>query len=192
MFFRATVILGIILLISGTTALPTVKAEAGDSGIVPVSELEKELTGIEQELTSLEKEIDTLLEDLVDPTITSLSVFFSSQNIRGQVPASIQIRLDGELLTTRDFSETDRLVLVRGGALEVYSGIAEPVAHDLTVECFLSSGELPGGITSTGRATYKFQAKRAVANFLEIALAEDLTKKAAPYKLSARHWSKEP
>jgi len=192
MCFRATVILAITLLISGTTALPIVKAETAGSGTKSVSELEKDLTDIEQELTSLEKEIDTLLEDLVDPKITSLSVFFSSQNLRGQVPVSIQIQLDGELLTTREFTETDRLILIRGGALEVYSGIAEPVNHNISIECFLSSGEAPGGITSTGKATYKFQANRAAANFLEIALAEDLTRKVSPYKLSARHWSKEP
>ena len=187
-----TTILAIIILLSGTLALTTVQAETSNSRTVPVRELEDELTGIEQELTSLEKEIDDLLEDLVDPKITSLSVFFSSQNIRGQVPASIQIKLDGELLTTREFAETDRLVLVRGGALEVYSGIAEPVSHSLTVECFLSSGEPQSGITSTGKAIFKFEARRAMANFLEIALTEDLAKKAATYKLSARHWSREP
>ena len=180
------------LLISGTTALPVAKAETGEPGARSISELERDLTDIEKELTSLEKEIDTLLEDLVDPKITSLSVFFSSQNIRGQVPVSIQIQLDSELLTTREFTETDRLVLIRGGSLEVYSGIAEPVSHNLSVECFLSSGEAPGGIISTGKATYKFQANRAAANFLEIALAEDPTRKVSPFKLSARHWSKEP
>ena len=192
MRLKITTVLAVIFLISGTIALATVQAETGNTRTVPVRELENELTGIEQELTGLEKEIDALLEDLVDPKITSLSIFFSSQNIRGQVPASIQIQLDGELLTSREFAETDRLVLVRGGAIEVYSGIAEPVSHNLAVECFLSSGELQDGITSTGKAIFKFEARRAAANFLEIALTEDSAKKAATYKLSARHWSKEP
>jgi len=192
MRLKITTVLAIIILISGTIALATVQAETGNTSTVPVKELEDELTGIEKELTGLEKEIDALLEDLVDPKITSLSIFFSSQNIRGQVPASIQIQLDGELLTTREFAEIDRLVLVRGGAIEIYSGIAEPVSHNLAVECFLSSGEPQGGITSTGKAIFKFEARRATANFLEITLTEDSAKKAATYKLSARHWSKEP
>lgn len=192
MRLKAVAVLAITILISGAIALPIVQAETADSGTVPVSELEDELTGIEKELTGLEKEIDALLEDLVDPRITSLSVFFSSRNIRGQVPASIQIQLDGELLTTREFTETDRLILVRGGAIEVYSGIAEPVSHNLTVECFLTSGGPQGVIMSTGKTTFKFEARRTMANFLEIALTEDPAKKAATYKLSARHWSKEP
>lgn len=187
-----TTVLAIIILLSVTLALTSVQAETGNSRTVPVKELENELTGIEQELTSLEKEIDELLEDLVDPKITSLSVFFSSRNIRGQVPVSIQIQLDGELLTSRGFDETERLILVRGGSIEVYSGIAKPVSHSLTVECFLSSGESQDGIASTGKATFKFEARRTMANFLEITLTEDPAKKTVTYKLSARHWSKEP
>jgi hypothetical protein len=189
---KTTTALTIMLLLSCIAALATVQAGAGGSGTAPVSELESELTGIEQELTGLEKEIDVLLEDLVDPKITSLSVFFSSQNIRGQVPASVQIQLDGKLLTSREFAETDRLVLIRGGAIEVYSGLAEPVSHSLSIECFLSSGQPQGTITSTGKAVFEFEARRAVANFLEITLSQDPAKKVVTYKLGARHWSKEP
>ena len=192
MCFRTTAILAITLLISGTTALPIVKAETAGSGTKSVSELEDELTDIEQELTGLEKEIDVLLEDLVDPKITSLSVFFSSQSISGKVPVSLQIQLDGELLTSKEFVETDRLVIIRGGAIEVYSGIAEPVSHNLSVECFLSSGELQDGITSTGKAIFKFDARRAMANFLEISLSQGPANKPTTYKLEARHWSGEP
>jgi hypothetical protein len=192
MRLKTTAALAIIILIFCSISLSNVQAESGDSRIVPVSELENELTGIEKELTGLEKEIDTLLEDLVDPKITSLSVFFSAKTIRGQVPISIQIRLDGELLTNKEFAETDRLVLVRDGAIEVYSDIAEPVSHILTVECFLSSAESQNGITSTGKSSFKFEAIRAMANFLEITLSEDPIKKATAYNLSARHWSREP
>jgi hypothetical protein len=191
MRLRATVLV-ITILVTGTTSLTAALAETGNSRSVTVSELEDELTDIEKELNSVEKEIDTLLEDLVDPRITSLSIFFSFQNIPGQVPVSIHIQLDDELLTTREFPETDRLILIRGGAIEVYSGIAEPVSQNLTVECFLTSGESQTGITSTGKALFRFEARRATANFLEITLTEDPLKKPTIYKLSARHWSKEP
>jgi hypothetical protein len=192
MRLRIKTALAIILLMSGIIAQATVQAETSPSRAVPVSELEDELTDIEQELTGLEKEIDVLLEDLVDPKITSLSVFFSSQSISGKVPVSLQIQLDGELLTSKEFVETDRLVIIRGGAIEVYSGIAEPVSHNLSVECFLSSGELQDGITSTGKAIFKFDARRAMANFLEISLSQDPANKPTTYKLEARHWSMEP
>jgi len=189
---RTVTALAIMILVSGLMLLGTVRVRAADPSTVPISELEDELTDIEQELTGLERQIDALLEDLVDPKITSLSVFFSSQSIRGHVPASIQVQLDDQLLTNRKFDETDRLLLVRGGALEVYSGVTDPAFHDLTVECFLTSEAPQGGIISSGKATFKFEARRAVANFLEITLAEDPAKKADPYKLSARNWSKEP
>ena len=193
MMLRRTIIVAITILIAGTFSLPALRAETAGSGApVPIRELEDELTGIEQELTGLEKEIDALLEDLVDPKITSLSVFFSSQNIHGQVPVSLQIRMESEFLASRDFDETDRLVLIRGGAIEVYSGIAEPVSHNLSVECFLTSSDAPGQIIRTGKTVFRFEARRSVANFLEITLGQDPEKKPASYKLNARHWSREP
>ena len=159
---------------------------------VPIEELEDELTDIEKELTDLEKKIDTMLEDLVDPKLTSLSIFFASQQLKGKVPASLLLKLDGDPLATVKFEETDRLVLVRGGALEVHSGIVDPVSHTFTVECILVSSTPGQESVSTGKTSFKFEAHRASANFLEITLSEDLTKKAAGFRMNARSWSKEP
>jgi len=181
-----------IFLTSGTIFLGVPPAGAVDPQTVPVSELEDELTAIEKELTDLEKEIDVLLEDLVDPRITSLSVFFAAQNIRGQVPVLLQVQLDGAPLTSREITEADRLVLVRGGAIEVHSGITEPVSQNLAVECILSSKELPEGVSSTGKEIFKFEPVRARANFIEITLSEEFINKTPVLKLGARHWSKEP
>lgn len=157
-----------------------------------VNELEKELTAIESELSGLEEEIDILLEDLVDPRITSFAIFFASQEIPGQVPAFLEIHLDGELLTSLRFSETDRLVLIRGGAIEVYSGITDPVRHDIVVECTLTSREAQNGLSSTGKSTFRFDAIRARANYLEISLIRDEETKPPSIKLSSRFWYKEP
>ena len=189
---RITNIFAILVILSGAMGLNPTLVRAQDPGPATVHELEDELTDIELLLTTLEKEIDTLLADLVDPRITSLSVFFSTRDVSGQEPVSIQILLDDVLIAGREFDETDRRVLAQGGTLEVYSGTAEPVPHKLTVECFLASGEASGQITTTGKAVYKFDAKRSMANFLEIALAEDPTKKVNTFILSARHWTKEP
>ena len=139
-----------MFLTAGITFLWAPRAEAVDPEVAPVSELEDELTAIERELTDLEKEIDVLLEDLVDPRITSLSIFFAARDIRGRVPVSLQVHLDGKLLTARQLTENDRLVLVRGGAIEIHSGTAEPVSQNLSVECILSSSEPPDKVSSTG------------------------------------------
>ena len=167
------------------------RAVAADPQIAPVSELENELTAIERELTDLEKEIDVLLEDLVDPKVTSLSVFFSAGNVRGRVPVSLQVQLDGALLATRELTQDDRLILVRGGAIKIHSGMAEPVAQNLAVECILSSSEPAGKVTSTGEAVFRFEPVRARENFIEITLSEDLSNKTSGLKLNARYWSKE-
>lgn len=184
--------LTMIVLFTGAAGFLTAPVRAQEPGPEKINELENELTDIELLLTTLEKEVDTLLADLVDPRITTLSVFFSTRDIRGQGPVSIQVLLDDEMIATRKFDDTDRLVLGRGGTIEVYSGTAEPVPHKLTVECFIAPSEPAGQVITTGKAVYKFETKRSVTNFLEIALAEDSEKKVNTYTLSARHWTKEP
>ena len=173
------------------TALPIAAQEMMEAPAT-IEELERELTGIEEELLDLESRIDSMLGELVDPRITSLSVFFSSSEIRGRTPNSIQLILDGDPLTAREFSETERLILLRGGALEVYAGISDPALHTLIVVCALSSGTSGADASNTAKAAFEFENKRSAANFLEITLAEDLSNKSPDLVLSARHWSKEP
>jgi hypothetical protein len=184
----------LITLFSGTVQ-PAHTADTPKTPVpppVPIKKLEGELTTIEKELTDLEKQIDTMLEDLVDPKLTSLSIFFASQQLKGKVPASLVLKLDGDPLASVKFEETDRLVLVRGGALEVHSGIVDPASHTFTVECILVSSTPGQESVSTGKTSFKFDARRAAANFLEITLSEDLTKKPAGFRMNARSWSKEP
>ncbi len=181
----------LILLFLAVPALPGLSG-AQDAAPVPVEEIEGELQTIEKELTDLEKKVDSMLEDLVDPKVSTLSVFFLSQGIRGQVPVSVQLEMDGERLSTKKFDDTDRLILIRGGALEIYSGISEPGERTVTVECFLSSGGQTGELASTGKSTFQLESRKAVSNFLEITLAEDPGRKSGNYLLTARHWYKEP
>jgi hypothetical protein len=192
MFRKTVAICSLVIFCLAAGLVPEVHP-AGTSGApLPVKELEGELANIEKELSDLEKEIDTMLEDLVDPKLTSLSVFFASQQLKGKVPASIQLTLDGDPFASRKFEETDRLVLVRGGALEVHAGIVDPSAHIITVECYLVSSTPGQETVSTGKTSFKFEARRAAANFIEITLSEELTKKPVGFRMNARSWSKEP
>ena len=163
-----------------------------DEDIVPIEKLEGELSSIEGELAELEKKIGGMLEDLVDPKITSVSIFFSSGQITGRVPASIELKLDGKTLAARTFSETDRLVLVRGGTIEVFGGIIDPVDPTLLVSCLLSSTDDAKYKSTSAKGAFKFLPRRATANFLEIGLEAGADKKSQELKLGARHWSKEP
>lgn len=167
-------------------------SRAQENGPKSFNELESELSEIERELSGLEREVDSLLEDLVDPRVTSLSIFFTSQELRGQVPVSLEIVLDGERLVSRQFDETARLVLMRGGSVEVYSGVAEPGERSLQAECFLSAQSPQTGLVSAARTTFRLEIMRAMANYLEISLDNDPARKTVPFRLGARHWSREP
>ena len=192
MFRKTVAICSLVIFFLAAGMVPEVHPASISGAPLPVEELEDELANIEKELSDLEKEIDTMLEDLVDPKLTSLSVFFASQQLTGKVPTSIQLKLDGDPLAGRKFDETDRLVLVRGGALEVHAGIVDPSTHTITVECYLVSSTPGQETVSTGKTTFKFEARRAAANFLEITLSEELAKKTIGFKMDARSWSKEP
>ncbi|MDF1535538.1 MAG: hypothetical protein P1S46_03420 [bacterium] len=192
MFRKTVAICSFIILLLSAGLVPEAHPDDTGGAPAPVEELEGELADIEKDLSVLEKQIDVMLEDLVDPKLTSLSVFFASQPLRGKVPASIQLTLDGNPLASREFEETDRLVLVRGGALEVHAGIVDPSSHIITVECFLVLSTPVQEVVSTGKTSFKFDAMRAAANFLEITLSEELSKKPTGYRMNARSWSREP
>jgi len=160
--------------------------------IVPIDDLEKELSSIESKVLELELNIDNMLESLVDPKITSISIFFSSGQITGRVPISVDMHIDGKKISSRTFSEIDRLVLLRGGTIEVYGGIIEPKSHTLAISCLLSSTDKSDFEQSTGKGTFKFEPRRASANFFEISLTEKSSRKGDQIKLNARHWSREP
>ncbi len=74
-------------------AAPTVSFGA-ETGKGSISGLETELSQIEQRLNTIEKKVNSLLEDLVDPKITSVSLFFSSSGRIQAIPLSLEIRMD--------------------------------------------------------------------------------------------------
>lgn len=181
-----------ILSIALLLALGVAGAAAAAGDIVPVENLEAELSSIETELSSLEQDIDGMLDDLVDPKITSVSIFFTADQVPGRVPVSVELKLDGKKLAARTFSETDRLVLVRGGTIEIFGGISDPVPHTLVVTGMLSSTDSGKYSAAAVKGAFKFEPRRASANFLEINLTTGAGTRDQELKLSARHWSREP
>ncbi|TNF48549.1 hypothetical protein EP232_02290 [bacterium] len=163
-----------------------------DSGQQPIGELEEELSLIENELNMLEKKVDNLMKDLVDPKITSFSLYFSSKSADVGIPLSLEVRLNNLPLVTRELSETDRLVLFRGGAIEVYSGVTEPMEHTIDLRCFIQDKTGRSDEVGSANAVFKFEPHRASANFIEITLSKGQDRKTEPYSLTAKHWSKEP
>ena len=167
--------------------------ESEPEKMTPASELERELTEIEGNLTELEEKVEHLLEDFINPRISSIVLFFSSEEQSELVPITLEVRLDENPLITKDLSETDRLVLAKGGAIEIFSGTIEPVSHTLTVSYFLSDSQSRQSLDlNTRKKIFKIVPKRASTNYVEISLSKSKdTRKPSPI-LNARHWYKEP
>lgn len=180
------------LIMLTAAVLCAVPGYGADSGQQSVGELEEELSLIENELNTLENRVDKLMEDLIDPKITSISLYFSSKTADVGIPLSLEIRMDDRPLVTRELSETDRLVLIRGGAIEIYSGVTEPMEHTIDVRCFIRNGTGRSDGVGSANAVFKFEPHRASANFIEITLSKGQDRKTEPYSLTAKHWSKEP
>ena len=162
-----------------------------DSPAPSMDQLEEELSLIEEEIISLEKKVDRLLEDLVDPKVTSMAIFFSSANLVGGIPVALELKLDDLPLVTRELSETDRLVLLRGGAVEVFSGMIDPEPQNLSVRCHLASDLDTSLEERSAQSIFKISPQRSSANFIEVSLSAGRDKKEKEFELSARHWSKE-
>ncbi len=180
----------ISLIIAGTVLsfLPVCLADAEPE---PLEQLEQELTEIEEELILIEKRVDSLLEDLIDPKITSFSLFFSQTDYTESTPLSVEFHLDGKLLAARQLSENDRLILLKGGALEVYSGIIEPGAHNIAVRGIMRASANASTEGHPPKATFKFEPRRASANFIEVILSYMKKDEDSGYHFSAKYWSKE-
>ncbi|UCF30629.1 MAG: hypothetical protein JSV26_11350 [bacterium] len=170
--------------LSGTVCRADADSESLDA-------LEEELTEIEQELVTLEQKVDGLLEDLIDPKVTSFSIFFSQADHRESTPLSLEFRVDGQLLAARQLSEADRLVLLKGGALEIYSGVIEPGTHNITVQGLMRSNAAADPAGQSIKAVFKFEPRRASSNFVEIILSTKDMNRGASYILSAKYWAKE-
>ena len=191
---RATWLIAAVFMISVAIAAlpPAVPFLGADSHQRNVEEFEEELSLIEKELSVLEERVDNLMEDLVDPKITSFSLFFSSKTAETGIPLSLEVRMNNEPLVTRELSETDRLILLRGGAVEVYSGVTEPMEHTIDLRCFIQDSTGKSSEVGSAKAVFKFAPHRASANFIEITLSRGQERKTEPFSLTAKHWSKEP
>ncbi len=191
---RVTILVTALFILCITTAAfpPAVPHLGADSHQQNVEEFEEELSLIEKELNVLEQRVDNLMEDLVDPKITSFSLFFSTKTAETGIPLSLEVRLNNQPLVTREMSETDRLILLRGGAVEVYSGITEPMEHTIDLRCFIQDSTGKSGEVGSAKAVFKFDPRRASANFIEVTLSRGQERKTESFSLTAKHWSKEP
>lgn len=189
---RFTAILACTLILSGFF-FPVFSQGAAAAGKTPLSDLENELTAIEKDLSDLEIRVDTLLEDLVNPKVSSLVLFFSATDLSGFAPAVLEVRLDDKPLATKNLSETDMLVLDDGGSIQFYSGPVGNGEHELSVKCILTPvGINSGSPTASYKKVFRISLQRTAANFVEITLSDGLDTDKQPFILTARHWYREP
>ncbi len=180
-------LLSCLLLLLAAGAGPAAAAEQRPAPTL--KELEGELTGIEKELTALQQKVDVLLQDLVDPRITTISVFFTAES-KERLPLVLEVLLNGRPLATREFSETDRLVLLKGGSLEIHTGIVDPRPQTLTLRATVASrpGEAGGDMVA---ASFSVEPVRAAQNFVEVTVAKGPDPKTQPLALTAKTWTRD-
>jgi hypothetical protein len=175
--------------VSPLPALAETPADASSKAGPTVKELENELAGIEKELSVLQQKVDLLLQDLVDPRLTTVSVFFATEPLKDRVPLALEVLLNGRPLVTRQFSETDRLILAKGGSLEIHTGIVDARQQSMTFRCTVSA--VPGQPGDMAASTFGLDPVRATKNFVEVELARGADPKIAPFVLTAKTWSRE-
>ncbi len=171
--------------------LPAADAPARPEGSPTIKELETELTGIEKELAVLQQKVDLLLQDLIDPRITSVAVFFTSESVRDRVPRALEVLLNGRPLASREFSETDRLVLLKGGSLEIHTGIIDARSQTLTFRCTVGGGKPGETGGEMAASTFALDPVRSTRNFVEVSLSRGADPKVAPFVLTAKTWARE-
>jgi hypothetical protein len=184
--------LAIAIAFAGAGLCPFPARAADSPAAVPtIKELEAELTGIERELSALQQKVDVLLQDLVDPRITSVAVFFTSESVKDRAPLALEVLLNGRPLATRDFSETDRLVLIKGGSMEIHTGIIDARSQTLTFRCTVGTGRPGETGNEMAASTFALDPVRATRNYVEVSLSRGADPKVASFVLTAKTWARE-
>ena len=127
------------------------------------------LQSLKGEVVSLNKELRVMEEKLLFPSNTKYSVFVSLSSGLFFTLESVKLLLDGKLVATHIYSESQRRALARGGIQKLYVTSLNEGRH--TATAFLT------GLGPTGRAyklaeTLEFE-KGPAGEYLELAIGDD-------------------
>jgi hypothetical protein len=88
--------------------------------LAEVRQISKEIQGLKEEVVLLNKDLRLMEEALLFPSSTRFSVFVSVSSGRFFTLESIKLKLDGKLVSTHLYNESQRQALVRGGVQKLY------------------------------------------------------------------------
>ena len=115
--------------------------------------LDEQVQEIKSDVLRIAAELSQLEETLLYPSNTQVSVFVSLADDDRSRLDSVQIQIDGELVTHHIYSFKELEALQKGGVQRIYTGNLRTGEHRLRVSF---SGKLASGVDFSGTESFSF------------------------------------
>lgn len=133
-----------------------------------VNDLSRDLQGLKTSVIALNRDLRVLEEDLLFPANTRLSVFVSLDVGEFFQLEGVELKIDGETVTSYLYSEAEREALAKGGMHRLHLGNVSAGEH--TVSAFFV-GLGPNGREYKRGTTLDFT-KNAGPKYIELSIAD--------------------
>lgn len=137
-----------------------------------VQRISKYVQELKADVIELNNDLRLMEEELLFPSSTKHSVFISLSSGQFFTLESVKLRLNGKLVATHVYSESQRQAMLRGGVQRMYVTNLNEGKHTATA---LFTGIGPNG-REYKRATHIEFEKSAVGKYLEVAIGDDPVK----------------
>lgn len=141
--------------------------------LADTSELNNELQALKEELLNINRDLFILEEDLLYPASTQINIFVSQDGGKFFALDSVQVKLNGKMLTSYLYTERELDALQRGGIQRLYVGNLETGKHELVA---IFTGQGPDK-RPYKRATSLVFEKAADTKMIEFKIVDDAKKR---------------
>lgn len=152
---------------------------AGAKRSPEISKLAKEAEKLKQDLVELNRELYDFEERLLYPTETQLAVFLSLRSDTTFTIDSVGIILDGKLVATHLYEESELEALKKGGIQKVYLGSLADGRHKLKVQL---NGQAADKSYFRRKKELKFS-KENKAKYIQMEISENSVKREPSIKV---------
>lgn len=148
------------------------------AGVQAADTIESRVQGLKKEVLGLNREIRQLEQEVLFPSSTQLAVFVSLDVGQFFRPTSVKIKLNGKLVTSHLYTNTDIRAMKKGGVHRVYTGNIKMGKHELTA--FATGLDQNNREVKLG-TTMKFS-KGEATKYVELRIRDEEGKRRAVFK----------
>ncbi len=174
-----TGLFALLLFGHAVAATPSTSTGRGEAEPAEFQSLEDQVRQLKKDILAINRELFILEEELLFPTNTQVAVFLSLDTGSFFQLDSVQVQIDGKVVSNYLYTRREWEALRRGGIHRVYFGNLRAGEHELTA---FFTGIGPQGRAYRRGATLKFE-KRLGPKYLELQIVDVESKQQPEFRI---------